>query len=40
MEAIHPLLPPPYLSAHLTVLAYRNPIAESYDRVIRAKQRR
>ena len=40
LEAIHPLLPPPYLSAHLTVLAYRNPIAESYDRVIRAKQRR
>ncbi|OBZ67095.1 hypothetical protein A0H81_12965 [Grifola frondosa] len=40
LEAIHPLLPPPYLSAHLTVLANRNPIAESYDRVIRAKQRR
>ena len=40
LETIHPLLPPPYLSAHLTVLAYRNPIAESYDRVIRAKQRR
>ncbi|KAI0373391.1 hypothetical protein BV20DRAFT_1033762 [Pilatotrama ljubarskyi] len=40
LESIHPLLPPPYLSAHLTVLAYRNPIAESYDRVIRAKQRR
>ncbi|TFK94572.1 hypothetical protein K466DRAFT_476026 [Polyporus arcularius HHB13444] len=39
-EVIHPLLPPPYLSAHLTVLAYRNPIAESYDRVIRAKERR
>ncbi|KAM5533349.1 hypothetical protein V8D89_013023 [Ganoderma adspersum] len=40
LETIHPLLPPPYLSAHLTVLAYRNPIAESYDRVIRAKQGR
>ncbi|KAI0633360.1 hypothetical protein C8Q77DRAFT_783057 [Trametes polyzona] len=40
LESIHQLLPPPYLSAHLTVLAYRNPIAESYDRVIRAKQRR
>ncbi|KAH9855256.1 hypothetical protein C2E23DRAFT_866869 [Lenzites betulinus] len=40
LESIHPLLPPPYLSAHLTVLAHRNPIAESYDRVIRAKQRR
>ncbi|CCM00066.1 uncharacterized protein FIBRA_02093 [Fibroporia radiculosa] len=40
LEAVHPLLPPPYLSAHITVLAYRNPIAESYDRVIRAKQAR
>ncbi|KAI0655913.1 hypothetical protein C8Q70DRAFT_1057115 [Cubamyces menziesii] len=40
LESIHPLLPPPYLSAHLTVLVYRNPLAESYDRVIRAKQRR
>ncbi|KAL7281263.1 hypothetical protein ACG7TL_004571 [Trametes sanguinea] len=40
LESIHPLLPPPYLSAHLTVLAYRNPIAESYDRVMRAKQGR
>ncbi|KAI0958453.1 hypothetical protein AcV7_004273 [Taiwanofungus camphoratus] len=40
LEAAHPLLPPPYLSAHFTVLACRNPIAESYDRVIRAKQGR
>ncbi|PCH43572.1 hypothetical protein WOLCODRAFT_138442 [Wolfiporia cocos MD-104 SS10] len=40
LELIHPLLPPPYLSSHITVLAYRNPIAESYDRVICAKQAR
>ncbi|KAH9938924.1 hypothetical protein B0H21DRAFT_757532 [Amylocystis lapponica] len=40
LESIHPLLPPPYLNAHLTVLAYRNPIAESFDRVSRAKQHR
>ncbi|KZT08402.1 uncharacterized protein LAESUDRAFT_742502 [Laetiporus sulphureus 93-53] len=40
LEAIHPLLPPPYLNAHMTVLAYRNPIRESYDRITRAKQAR
>ncbi|KAI0688034.1 hypothetical protein BC835DRAFT_1285576 [Cytidiella melzeri] len=40
MESIHPLLPPPYLNAHLTMLAYRNPLAESYDRVMRAKNAR
>ncbi|KAF9806013.1 hypothetical protein IEO21_08841 [Rhodonia placenta] len=40
LEQIHPLLPPPYLNAHLSVLTYRNPIAEAYDRVIRAKQAR
>ena len=39
-ESVHTLLPPPYLSAHLTMLAYRNPLAESYDRVLRAKQGR
>lgn len=38
METMHPLLPPPYLSAHLTVLAWRNPLAESYERVVKAKQ--
>ncbi|TCD64877.1 hypothetical protein EIP91_003543 [Steccherinum ochraceum] len=38
LESAHPLLPPPYLAAHLTMLEYRNPLAESYDRVIRAKQ--
>ncbi|KAJ3551514.1 hypothetical protein NM688_g4657 [Phlebia brevispora] len=39
-ESVHTLLPPPYLSAHLTMLAYRNPLAESHDRVVRAKQGR
>lgn len=38
LEAMHPLLPPPYLSAHLTVLATRSPIREAFDRVARAKQ--
>ncbi|KAF5370768.1 hypothetical protein D9758_002128 [Tetrapyrgos nigripes] len=33
----HPLLPPPYLSTHLTVLSHRTPIREAYDRVLRAK---
>ncbi|KAJ2931256.1 hypothetical protein H1R20_g5870, partial [Candolleomyces eurysporus] len=37
IDAIHPLLPGPYLSNHLTVLARRTPLRESYDRVIRAK---
>ncbi|KAF8813670.1 hypothetical protein BYT27DRAFT_7130566 [Phlegmacium glaucopus] len=40
MEGIHPLLPPPYLSNHLTVLARRTPIRESFDRVIRARSGR
>lgn len=38
IEGIHPLLPGPYLNNHLTVLARRTPIKESFDRVIRAKQ--
>lgn len=38
VEHIHPLLPPPYNTAHMTLLAYRNPLAESYERVVRAKQ--
>lgn len=37
IEAIHPLLPGPYLHNHLTVLARRTPIRESFDRVMRAK---
>ncbi|OCH92457.1 hypothetical protein OBBRIDRAFT_751252 [Obba rivulosa] len=40
LETVHPLLPPPYLSTHLSVLATRNPLAESYARVISAKQAR
>lgn len=36
MEGIHPLLPAPYLSNHMTVLARRTPIRESYDRVVKA----
>ncbi|KAG6811997.1 hypothetical protein H0H92_004962 [Tricholoma furcatifolium] len=40
IEAIHPLLPGPYLNSHLTVLARRTPIKEAFDRVIRAKQAR
>lgn len=37
-DLIHPLLPPPYLGAHLTVLATRSPIREAFERVGRAKQ--
>ena len=37
MEGIHPLLPAPYLSNHLTVLVRRTPIRESFDRVARAR---
>ncbi|PFH52030.1 hypothetical protein AMATHDRAFT_190311 [Amanita thiersii Skay4041] len=37
IEGIHPLLPSPYMSNHMTVLARRTPLRESYDRVIRAK---
>lgn len=37
IEAIHPLLPAPYLNNHLTVLARRTPLRESYNRVIQAK---
>ena len=40
LEAIHPLLPPPYLNTHISILTYRNPVAESYDRIMRAKQAR
>ncbi|TFK75352.1 hypothetical protein BDN72DRAFT_832214 [Pluteus cervinus] len=37
IEGIHPLLPVPYLNNHLTVLARRTPIRESFDRVVKAK---
>ncbi|KAI0044538.1 hypothetical protein FA95DRAFT_249171 [Auriscalpium vulgare] len=39
-ESIHVLLPSPYVTPHLTVLQWRNPIRESYDRVSFAKQRK
>jgi len=38
LDIMHPLLPPPYLGAHLTVLATKNPVRESFSRVARAKQ--
>ncbi|KAJ7039217.1 hypothetical protein C8F04DRAFT_321688 [Mycena alexandri] len=38
VDDIHPLLPPPYVSNHLTVLARRTPILEAFDRVVRARQ--
>ncbi|KIL68901.1 hypothetical protein M378DRAFT_838398 [Amanita muscaria Koide BX008] len=37
IDNVHPLLPSPYMSNHMTVLARRTPLRESYDRVIRAK---
>lgn len=40
LEAVHPLLPPPYLNTHISILTYRNPVADSYDRIMRAKQAR
>lgn len=40
IEGIHPLLPSPYLSNHMTVLARRTPIRESFDRVARARSGR
>jgi hypothetical protein len=38
LDTMHPLLPPPYVGAHLTVLATKSPVRESFDRVVRAKQ--
>ncbi|KAJ6495595.1 hypothetical protein C8R47DRAFT_1115664 [Mycena vitilis] len=38
IEDTHPLLPPPYVTNHLTVLARRAPIREAFDRVVRARQ--
>lgn len=40
LEAVHPLLPPPYLSAHMSFLTHRSPLKESYDRVIAARELR
>ena len=40
LEAIHALLPAPYINPHLTVLSHRTPLRESYERVIRDKEGR
>lgn len=37
-ETVHPLLPPPYLSAHMSILSHRSPLKESYDRVVAARE--
>lgn len=37
IETIHPLLPPPYLINHLTVVAKRSPLRDSYERVMKAR---
>ena len=37
-QTVHPLLPPPYLSAHMSILMHRSPLKESYDRVIAARE--
>lgn len=37
IDGIHPLLPSPYMSNHMTILMRRTPLKESYDRVMRAK---
>ena len=38
LEVVHPLLPPPYLGAHMSISTYRSPLKESYDRVIAARK--
>jgi len=38
LDTMHPLLPPPYLGTHLTVLSTKNPVRDSFNRVVRAKQ--
>lgn len=42
LEAVHPLLPPPYLNTHMFVLTQRSPLKESWDRVagVREQQKR
>ncbi|KAL5528653.1 hypothetical protein ACEPAF_7789 [Sanghuangporus sanghuang] len=37
-EGFHQLLPPQYLATHMTVLTKYNPLYDSYERVMRAKQ--
>lgn len=38
-EWIHPLLPAPYIAPHVSLLAYQNPIGDSFETVSRAKLR-
>lgn len=38
LEAVHPLLPPPYLNAHMSILTHRSPLKESWDRVFTARE--
>ncbi|EGO25556.1 hypothetical protein SERLADRAFT_437284 [Serpula lacrymans var. lacrymans S7.9] len=40
LEVVHPLLPSPYLSAHVSILTYRSPLKESFGRVFAAKPQR
>ncbi|KIK98667.1 hypothetical protein PAXRUDRAFT_31042 [Paxillus rubicundulus Ve08.2h10] len=40
LEAVHPLLPPPYLSAHMSILTHASPLKASYDRVIAAREQK
>jgi hypothetical protein len=37
LEAMHPLLPQPYLGQHLSTLRFSNPMKDSYARVMRQK---
>lgn len=39
-DSIHPLLPPPYCAAHLTVTSHYNPLYDCFERVLRARQGR
>ncbi|KAI6046055.1 hypothetical protein EDC04DRAFT_2864945 [Pisolithus marmoratus] len=38
LEAVHPLLPPPYPNTHMFVLTHRSPLKESWDRVIGVRE--
>ena len=37
-ETVHALLPPPYVTQHLTLLQWRSPFCESHERVARARE--
>ncbi|KAI6032932.1 hypothetical protein F5J12DRAFT_797521 [Pisolithus orientalis] len=38
LEAVHPLLPPPYLNTHMFVLTHRSSLKESWDRVVGVRE--